>query len=33
MWREEALRPAELSELDVLLTLLEGEPVYGDWSL
>ena len=25
--------PSELSELRVLLTLLEGEPVHGDWSL
>jgi predicted amidohydrolase YtcJ len=25
--------PSEISEIQVLLTLLEGEPVHGDWSL
>jgi predicted amidohydrolase YtcJ len=27
------VEPAEISETTVLLTLLEGEPVHGDWSL
>ena len=27
-----AVPPSELSELQVLLTLLEGEPVHGDFS-
>ena len=28
-----ALEPAEISEAQVLLTLLDGQPVYGDWDL
>ena len=28
-----ALEPTEISEAQVLLTLLDGEPVYGDWDL
>lgn len=28
-----AIPVSEISEADVLLTLLDGEPVYGDWSL
>ena len=28
-----AIPVSEISEANVLLTLIDGEPVYGDWSL